>query len=288
MSLISGLEMHEGLPYNMNGKDNDVMPSLEITDSNDKAASIIEDLNYKLLEQSSFAKAVPKNKFQTDLRTIRESPETVYTVRYIVENMEDTDEGVPIPDAKPAVPKVVIVEIEDDDGNTEKDTNDVEPFEDVQIEKSAEDGGVQDLKVLNERADRLSKELKQLNIETNQDMVESEEQSVEFKEIMRQYSDFIIIIESDEKGNEVPVDGPLPSDEDQIEQPVEKDSLEAEVSVDEVIDTLSEQENVAKKIDEEAVPEDITKEKTDPSDLSNSDDVVANSEAKESITTPEE
>ena len=290
MSLISGPKMHEGLPYDMNGKD-DVMPSLEITDSNDKA-SIIEDFNCKLLEQSSlseaaelFVKAVPKNKFQTDLRTIRESPETVYTVRYIVD-MEDNDEGIPIPEAEPAVPNVVIVEIEDEDGKNEDDSKDVEKSGDVPQEKSSGDG-VQDLKVLNERADRLSKELKQLNIETNQDMVDAEEQSVEFKEIMRQYSDFIIIIESDEKGNEVLVDGPLPSSEDQLDQVTEKDALKAEGSVDEVIDTLSEAAKVENKIEEEAISEDITKEKTDPSDLSKSDDVVAtNAEAKESINTP--
>ena len=291
MSLISGPKMHEGLPYDMNGKD-DVMPSLEITDSNDKA-SIIEDFNCKLLEQSSlseaaelFVKAVPKNKFQTDLRTIRESPETVYTVRYIVD-MEDNDEGIPIPEAEPAVPNVVIVEIEDEDGKNEDDSKDVEKSEDALQEKSSGDG-IQDLKVLNERADRLSKELKQLNIETNQDMVDAEEQSVEFKEIMRQYSDFIIIIESDEKGNEVLVDGPLPSSEDQLDQVTEKDALKAEGSVDEVIDTLSEAAKVENKIEEEAISEDITKEKTDPSDLSKSDDVVArNTEVKESIITPE-
>ena len=226
--------MHQGLPYDMNGKD-DVMPSLEITDSNDKA-SIIEDFNCKLLEQSSlseaaelFVKALPKNKFQTDLRTIRESPETVYTVRYIVD-MEDNDEGIPIPEAEPAVPNVVIVEIEDEDGKNEDDSKDVEKSEDVPQEKSSGDG-VQDLKVLNERADRLSKELKQLNIETNHDVVDAEEQSVEFKEIMRQYSDFIIIIESDpEKGHEVLVDGPLPCSEDQLEQVTEKDALKTNSS----------------------------------------------------------
>ena len=118
-------------------------------------------------------------------------------------------------------------------------------------------------------------------------MVDAEEQSVEFKEIMRQYSDFIIIIESDEKGNEVLVDGPLPSSEDQLDQVTEKDALKAEGSVDEVIDTLSEAAKVENKIEEEAISEDITKEKTDPSDLSKSDDVVAtNAEAKESINTP--
>ena len=78
--------MPEGLPQNMTEAIK-VSPDLKILDSSDKE-DITEDFNHSLLvesvlEEVLFAKAVPKNKFQTDLRTIRESPETLYSVRYL-------------------------------------------------------------------------------------------------------------------------------------------------------------------------------------------------------------
>ena len=63
-----------------------------------------------------------------------------------------------------------------------------------------------DLRLLNERADILSKELKQLNLEDTTAISEEDpvnEDTEDFKEIMRQYSDFIIIIREDEEGEGV-------------------------------------------------------------------------------------
>ena len=63
-----------------------------------------------------------------------------------------------------------------------------------------------DLRLLNERADILSKELKQLNLEDTTAISEDDpvnEDTEDFKEIMRQYSDFIIIIREDEEGEGV-------------------------------------------------------------------------------------
>ena len=62
------------------------------------------------------------------------------------------------------------------------------------------------MRLLNERADILSKELKQLNIEDTRAISEEDpvnEDTEDFKEIMRQYSDFIIIIREDEEGEGV-------------------------------------------------------------------------------------
>ena len=94
------------------------------------------------------------------MRTIRESPEAVYTVRYL--DMEEIDEGIPVPEVEPSVPGVIIVEIEDvdpDHGDTMVGDH---------VDDGEESDEVKDLRHLNERADRLSKELKQLNIDANQ------------------------------------------------------------------------------------------------------------------------
>ena len=87
--------------------------------------------------------------------------------------------------------QLLCVEIEQDVANEiitgpEYDTND-EGQEDISA----------DLRLLNERADILSKELKQLNLEDTTAISEEDpvnEDTEDFKEIMRQYSDFIIII----------------------------------------------------------------------------------------------
>ena len=142
-----------------------------------------------VVQDNQFQKTFEKNRFQLDLRTIRESPETVYTVSYM-ETTEDHEEGdeaaVLVPPVEPAVPGVSIIE----------------------LSESSEE---EDLRRLNERADKLSKELKELN---NQAQADALKDSIEnddadpstpvgdFKEIMRQYSDFIIIIQSDETGTE--------------------------------------------------------------------------------------
>ena len=107
-----------------------------------------------------FVKDITKQRFRSDLRTIRESPETVYTVRYL--DMEEIDEGIPVPEVEPSVPGVIIVEIEDvdpDHGDTMVGDH---------VDDGEESDEVKDLRHLNERADRLSKELKQLNIDANQ------------------------------------------------------------------------------------------------------------------------
>ncbi len=204
-----------------------------------------------------------KRKFLTDLRTIRESPEIVYTVTF-VDAMERHEE-LPIPQVAPAVEnasKVVIEEIfigAEDDSNQPEDmqqkdcplikeedpadesrdatvqepdpgtdiidqpahhpdasTDDIIP--DTEMDEVMEKGGqvgetenVNDLKILNARADKLSEELKLLNKaaaaeESTKPEDEVEEQAADFKEIMRQYSDFIIIVRSDEAGNEETID----------------------------------------------------------------------------------
>jgi len=78
-----------------------------------------------------------------------------------------------------------------------------------------------DLRLLNERADILCKELKQLNIENtpvtsnDEDIDLVNEDTEDFKEIMRQYSDFIIIIpEEDQKTEAASDDSPLLPEED--------------------------------------------------------------------------
>jgi hypothetical protein len=136
-------------------------------------------------------KTVLKKRFQTDLRTIRESPETVYSVSYFDTDMEEV--GLPVPDTQSSVDNSIKVDIEevlvDNEGNI----------------MAAEGDGV--LRHLNERADKLSQELKELTKDAEgNEGGDQDDQSEDFKEIMRQYSDFIIIIRSDESGNAETID----------------------------------------------------------------------------------
>ena len=144
---------------------------------------------------NQFQKTFEKNRFQLDLRTIRESPETVYTVSYMETTSTaagELDEGaVLVPPVEPAVPGVSIVEL----SGSESGEEDL------------------DLRRLNERADKLSKELKEFNsqaLKDNENDDDADESTSphpgDFKEIMRQYSDFIIIIRSDETGTEETID----------------------------------------------------------------------------------
>ena len=100
---------------------------------------------------NQFQKTFEKNRFQLDLRTIRESPETVYTVSYMETTSTaagELDEGaVLVPPVEPAVPGVSIVEL----SGSESGEEDL------------------DLRRLNERADKLSKELKELNSQALKD-----------------------------------------------------------------------------------------------------------------------
>ena len=78
-------------------------------------------------------------------------------------DMEELDEGIPVPEVEPSVPEVVIVEIEDVPNNDLGDK-----IVDDHVDDGDESDEVKDLRHLNERADRLSKELKQLNIDANE------------------------------------------------------------------------------------------------------------------------
>ncbi len=187
---------------------------------------------------SSLQKA-KKDRFKSDLRTIRESPEKNYKVSYFnmeQEDQDDQDGGVPVPEPVEAVPGLLIVQLEDEvasetwlelnqDPDVESMTspvviNDVESIgppdiiineeESIGSIKSMNDDneewGDQDLRALNERADKLCEELRLLNVQEEQHALEPVEEDQDFvpegdfKEIMRQYSDFIIIMtESDEK-----------------------------------------------------------------------------------------
>ena len=261
-----------------------------------------------------------KKKFYTDLRTIRESPETVYTVTY-VDAMERHEE-IPIPGVMPPVENASQVFVEEvflaesgDDikGGTTNDTEPApiveenagdeehivdnliigEPNEDVPLVKVEEvvtevddvdkpkvlmasipeeehhdvispvesheddhaqiepepqkreveclpcpgdepqEADVEDLKALNARADKLSEELKLLNQEAESQKNETEEQSKDFKEIMRQYSDFIIIVRSDEAGNEETIGH---TDINALDAAVDEPEVEDQVRSDEVKD----------------------------------------------------
>ena len=58
-------------------------------------------------QKSSVTGNVVKKRFQSDLRTIRESPETVYTVSYIdMDQVADEieQEGIIVPEPEPATP----------------------------------------------------------------------------------------------------------------------------------------------------------------------------------------
>lgn len=237
-----------------------------------KSSSITDEFafRFEVDSKTSFSEAAstpPKSKqkrFQSDLWTIRESPETVYTVAYI--QMDDEmgeDGGIPVPELQPATPGVTIIEMSEEDSpqqellqlqelsesNVEeaishdldlnpKDLtvsdlpeNDDDVPKDLTLppelakeneECKEENDAVsasseQDLKSLNERADRLCQELKRLNIEEQQSSTEDSfqnlkilenenqdevEETKDFKEIMRQYSDFIIIMRSDDDEEE--------------------------------------------------------------------------------------
>ena len=111
---------------------------------------------------------------------------------------EDMEGAITVPEAEPVVPGVSIVEISESDNNDDDD----------------------DLRRLNERADKLCQGLKELNTQAQTEAEQEGEQNEEFKEIMRQYSDFIIIIRSDETGSEETIDHTdltalLPVDDDQ-------------------------------------------------------------------------
>ena len=73
-------------------------------------------------QKSSAAASVVKKRFQSELRTIRESPEIVYTVSYIdMDQVADEieQEGIIVPEPEPATPGVTVVEIAQDDPNVE-------------------------------------------------------------------------------------------------------------------------------------------------------------------------
>ena len=73
-------------------------------------------------QKSSTAAGVVKKRFQSELRTIRESPEIVYTVSYIdMDQVADEieQEGIIVPEPEPATPGVTVVEIAQDDPNVE-------------------------------------------------------------------------------------------------------------------------------------------------------------------------
>ena len=95
--------------------------------------------------------AAVKKRFQSELRTIRESPEIVYTVSYIdMDQVADEieQEGIIVPEPEPATPGVTVVEIAQDDPNVENigdwsnnhilaNCNKVEQWQWSQMHKSA-------------------------------------------------------------------------------------------------------------------------------------------------------
>ena len=81
-------------------------------------------------------------------------------------------------------------------------TNEIKTDPECDTDGEGQENISADLRLLNERADILSKELKQLNLEDTTAINEEDpvnEDTEDFKEIMRQYSDFIIIIREDEE-----------------------------------------------------------------------------------------
>ena len=167
-----------------------------IEEYEDVSSGLSNSKSVEVQLDNQFQKTFEKNRFQLDLRTIRESPETVYTVSYMETTSTaagELDEGaVLVPPVEPAVPGVSIVELSSSFESSEEDL---------------------DLRRLNERADKLSKELKELNsqaLKENENEDDADESTSphpgDFKEIMRQYSDFIIIIRSDETGTEETID----------------------------------------------------------------------------------
>lgn len=199
-----------------------------------------EEVDVKVDSSASISTKVPlRKKFTSDLRTIRESPETVYTVSYLSMEDEEVDGGIQVPEPEPATPGVEILEITE--------------------ETEAE----QDLKTLNERADRLCEELKQLNLEASKEVKEEEEvktpdvETPAFKEIMRQYSDFIIIIKSDEEDAQA---GTEPSEEtkdpnvDLEAENISSQESEVEKPIEDKIESTPEK---LAKIDPEPIKESI-------------------------------
>merc|ERR1712048_1286635 len=96
-------------------------------------------------------------------------------------------------------------------------------------------------KLLNERADILCKELKQLNLEEEEEAVNADEEMVnegtteDFKEIMRQYSDFIIIIRENDDDQETEVEMEVSSiiEEAPLEDNSEADRVQADINKNE-------------------------------------------------------
>ena len=63
---------------------------------------------------------VKKQRFHPDLRTIRESPETIYTVSYIDMDEAEEDiekEGIMVPEPEPATPGVTVLDIVQEEVN---------------------------------------------------------------------------------------------------------------------------------------------------------------------------
>ena len=243
-----------------------------------------------------------KKRYRPDLRTIRESPERIYIVTYFDMNGDNEvieEHGVLVPEPVPAIPGVTILEIEEEvpDLNNEEDleaenevANDVI---DVKFEEAVEEQppvekdvvikeatGVVDLKKMNERADRLCQELKLLNSEDDKKSAEAEDaQDNEVKEIMRQYSDFIIILSGDEgNGDETPIGlEALPqddevflssnTDEDDNEKSEKKSDEvaksqhvdEAEINPEKVIQSLDDEERNGENIGENFLDENESK-----------------------------
>lgn len=321
-------------------------PSASTEVAKSSSTSITDEFAFRIevdSKTSISASTPPKSKqkrFQSDLWTIRESPETVYTVAYIQMDGEDglggDDGGIPVPEVQPATPGVTIIEMSEEDSTLmqlhESPESNVEevvshdsdlnpkdltlselPADDEEVPKAltneesneaipsnneTSESKEQDLKSLNERADRLCQELKRLNIEEQQSSTSAAEDSVlnsletedqggetqDFKEIMRQYSDFIIIMRSEDDALEekyiedTDVDT---SEQALIEDSNPKDHVDAADNIDKNNDNgpiMVEENKATSNIDDDAKS---TKEDADLQNEAESNDQM---EAKETKT----
>lgn len=193
-----------------------------VTPTSDQQSDTQADEGKDILDSNNLT--IAKRRFQSGLRTIRESPETVHRVSYSVAMQEE--EALLVPQLEPAFPGASLVtvqyieenpdhleklETEDNPGQSEKldiveipDQSekfaeiDENPDQSEKLESNEEE--VSELRLLNERADKLSQELKLLS-SSRESSLPTETLPTSINEIMRQYSDFIIIVEG-EDGNQ--------------------------------------------------------------------------------------